>query len=72
MDREARKLCLNENGPCVQQLRLLIYVRVKRPKSTVGTVRKEKSLVRNILWPEPRTLWAGLGGPRLPKRQGQL
>lgn len=68
MDREARKLWLNEDGPSVHMAEAMNMHGSNRP---VPTVRKEKKLVRNVLWPEPRSLWAGLGGQRLPERQGQ-
>lgn len=56
------------------KLRILIHTGTGKRQERdrlVPTVRKEKMLVRDVLWLEPKGSWSGLGGQWLPENQGQ-
>lgn len=62
---------LDWNGTCVLRAEDTNVRRRQKRNRAVPTVSKENKLVGSVLWPEPRSLWAGLEGERLPERQGQ-
>lgn len=65
---------LNENGPSVHMVEAANMCGSKeteKQQASPNCEKKEKKLVRNVLWSESRSLWVGLGGQRLPGRQGQ-